>query len=169
MVQVLSSPQFGFLLWNVSARVGMGSTGDDVRLVQYLLARASEAANATPTQISGSSGLAVADVDGVWGSKTDAAQRWFERNYKGPIPVVADGFIDTIPDSGTIFGNSPTYEYKLSGLQELYATAAGGATNVTPTIENMPNDGQCPAELAYALQAALNGSDVGGADGADGG
>ncbi|MGO8798231.1 MAG: peptidoglycan-binding domain-containing protein [Roseiarcus sp.] len=174
MVQVLSNSTDGFLLWNVDSRIGMGSTGDDVKLVQYLLARAPEAAQYVPDQISGSSGISVSDVDGNWGPQTDAAQKWFEQNYKGGAPVVADGVIDVVPQSGILFGNNPTYEYKLYALQELYAAAAGGQMNVTPTIQNMPNDGQCPSDLAYALQAALNGaqgsgaSPDGGSDGSDG-
>ena len=156
MVQVLSSSEFGFLLWNVDARVGMGSEGDDVRLVQYLLARAPEAAKLVPDQISGSSGITVADVDGIWGPQTDAAQRWFEQNYKCGAPVVADGVVDMVPESGIIFGGSAPHEYKLYALQDLYSIAANGLGNVTPNIRNMPNDGQCPSELAYALQSALN-------------
>jgi hypothetical protein len=170
MVRVLSSPKYGFLLWDIDVRVGMGSSGDDVMLVQYLLARAPEAAQYAPDQISGSSGIAVSDVDGTWGPQTAAAQKWFEQNYKSRASVVADGVIDPVPESGTWFGPpSSPHEYKLYSLQELYSMAAGGFGNVTPNIKNMPNDGQCPAELAYALQAALNASDVGDADGADGG
>jgi hypothetical protein len=168
MVQVHSDSDNVFLLWNVNSRIGMGSTGDDVMLVQYLLVRAPEAAQYTPDQISGSSGLTLADVDGNWGPKTDAAQKWFEQNSKGGLPVLADGVIDVIPQSGITFGDSPTYEYKLFALQELYATAAGGMSNVTPTIMNMPNDGQCPSELAYALQAALSASGATGAGGGGG-
>jgi hypothetical protein len=172
MVHVLSSSDYPFLLWNVDSRIGMGSTGDDVMLVQYLLARAPDAAQYTPDQISGSSGIAVSDVDGSWGPQTDAAQKWFEQNFKGGMPVLADGVIDVIPQSGILFGDSPTYEYKLAALQNIYATAAGGMNNVTATIQNMPNDGQCPAALAYALQAALNSSGASGggaAGGSDGG
>jgi len=163
MVHALTNSDNTFLDWNVDARVGMGSTGDDVKLVQYLLARAPEAAQYLPDQISGSSGIAVSDVDGDWGPQTDAAQKWFEQNFKGGLPVVADGVIDVIPQSGVFFGDNPTYEYKLSALLNLYAAAAGGVNNVTPTIQNMPNDGQCPSDLAYALQAALNSSQALGA------
>jgi hypothetical protein len=175
MVHVLSNSDNSFGLWNVDSRIGMGSTGDDVRLVQYLLARAPGAAQYTPDQISGSSGIAVSDVDGNWGPQTDAAQKWFEQNFKGGLPVVADGVIDVIPQSGFTFGDSPTYEYKIYALQELYATAAGGMNTVTATIQNMPNDGQCPSDLAYALQASLNssgasgGGAAGGSGGSDGG
>jgi hypothetical protein len=174
MVHVNSGSDNDFLLWNIDSRIGMGSTGDDVKLVQYLLARAPEAAQYMPSEISGSSGIAVSDVDGSWGSQTDAAQKWFEQNFKGGMPVLADGVIDVIPESGILFGDNPTYEYKLAALQNLYATAAGGMNNVTATIQNMPNDGQCPSDLAYALQAALNGaqgsgaSPGGGSDGSDG-
>ena len=168
MVHVLSDSNNIFLDWNVDARVRMGSTGDDVKLIQYLLARAPEAAQYMPSEISGSSGIAVSDVDGSWGAQTDAAQKWFEQNYKGGMPVLADGVIDTIPQSGILFGDNPTYEYKLAALLSLYAIAAGGMNNVTPTIMNMPNDEQCPSDLAYVLQAALNSSQATGAS-ADGG
>jgi len=152
----------------------MGSTGDDVKLVQYLLARAPQAAQYLPSEISGSSGIAVSDADGNWGQQTDAAQKWFEQNFKGGMPVLADGVIDLIPESGILFGDNPTYEYKLAALQSLHATAAGGMNHVTATIQDMPNDGQCPCDLVYALQTALNNSQSsssnadGGSGGSDG-
>jgi len=173
MVHTLTTSDNTFLGWNIEARVGMGSTGDDVKLVQYLLARAPDAAQYVPSEISGSPGIAVSDVDGSWGSQTDTAQKWFEQNFKGGMPIVADGVIDSIPPSGILFGDNPTYEYKLAELLHLYAIAAGGMGNVTATIQNMPNDGQCPSDLAYVLQAALSSSGAssggGSTDGSDDG
>ncbi|MGO9642511.1 MAG: peptidoglycan-binding domain-containing protein [Candidatus Acidiferrales bacterium] len=159
MVHVFNLLTTDFQLWNVDARIGMGSTGDDVRLIQYVLARAPEAAQYWPDKISGSSGIAVSDVDGIWGPQTDAAQKWLEQNWKGNNPVVADGFIDPL-QGGITFGTDTTYEYKLSVALFLYAIAANQGTvwvskGSTETIMDMPNDGQCPADLGYALQAAL--------------
>ncbi len=84
----------------------MGSTGDDVKLIQYMLARAPEAAQYVPGEISGSSGISVGDVDGEWGAQTDAAQKWLEQNFKGVTRIIADGFIDTIPPPAAVLGGS---------------------------------------------------------------
>jgi len=169
-------------LWNVDARVGLNSTGDDVKLVQYLLARASEAAAYVPDKISGSSGIAVSNVDGIWGSQTASAMSWLEQSWKGLHAVVADSCIDQIPSTGLYFGPNDALEYKLAVLQWLYArvkaaTHIGDQQAYTQYVANMPNDGQCPQDLAYALNAANPGAQdtgssdpsSGSADGSDGG
>jgi hypothetical protein len=174
-------------LWNVSSRVGPGSTGDDVKLVQYLLARAPEAAN-YGGPISGQSGIAVANVDGIWGPQTAAAMSWFEKSWKGRGNLQADSVVDPNPPGSCNFGVNGNFLYKITALQVLYGVAqlkdmgmtADGGT-VANTVLAMPTDGQCPQDLAYVLQNAavsiaqnINYNDPnpgadGGSGGADGG
>jgi hypothetical protein len=181
MVHV-TSIDAGKSIWNIEGRAQMGSQGDDVKLIQYLLARASEASNYIPDQISGSSGITVSNVDGIWGSQTDVAQKWLEQNWKGNHTAVADGVIDVIPATGVLFGADSVHEYKFALLQYLYAVAINQSNNFLDGSEymagspativmNMAGDGQCPSDLSYALQAAKNESQTwGGADGgSDGG
>jgi hypothetical protein len=176
----LTSVDVGKSIWNIEGQAQMGSQGDDVKLIQYLLARAPEASQYIPDLISGSSGIAVSNVDGVWGSQTDAAQKWLEQNWKGNNTVVADGVIDVIPATGVLFGADPVHEYKLAIVQWLYAVAINQGKNFLDGSEymagspatillNMANDGQCPSDLAYALNAAKNNSQSSGADGGSGG
>jgi hypothetical protein len=180
----LTSVAEGKSIWNIEARAQMGSQGDDVKLIQYLLARAPEASSYVPDLISGSSGIAVGDVDGTWGTQTDTAQKWLEQNWKGSATAVADGVIDMIPATGVNFGSDPVHEYKLAILQWLYAVAINQsghfldgseymAGQPSTILQNMAGDGQCPSDLSYALQAAKSqsqnwGSADGGADGGGG-
>jgi hypothetical protein len=152
-------------LWNLSTTAQYGATGDDVRLVQYLLARAPEAAAYEPDKISGQSGITVDDVDGIWGPQTAAAQSWLEQNWAGNLKVAADGRVDPTFVDSIKFGPNDAYEFKIAVLQHLYAVAqlqrrvTSADTEAMATLgENMPNDGQCPPDLAYALQAVLASS-----------
>jgi hypothetical protein len=148
-------------LWNLSSTTQFGSTGDDVKLVQYLLARAPEAGAYESDKISGQSGIAVSDVDGIWGQQTAAALSWLEQSWKGNHPVVADSRVDPTFGGTITFGPDGIYEYKILVLQHLYAVAMmkHAATSAdTATMSSlglsMPDDGQCPPDLGYALRAA---------------
>ena len=71
MVKAIHSQAMDELtMWDVSFRVGPGSSGDDVRLVQYLMAKFVQYDPVAPPS---TPGLTLADVDGVWGQKTTAA------------------------------------------------------------------------------------------------
>jgi hypothetical protein len=180
MVHVSSSSQGQF--FNTDARIGMGSTGDDVRLVQYLLARAPDAAPFVPGFMSGSPRITVGDVDGVWGTQTDAAEKWLEQNCVGLEQLIADGFIDTVAPGGIGLGETAAgqlFQYKLDALMFFYAVAMCQGLNMHDqtmygVVMDMPADPQCPGDLAYALQAALNSAptadgDAGDSGGSDGG
>jgi hypothetical protein len=148
----------GLTLWDVSFRIGPGSVGDDVRLVQYLMARFVQydpvAPPATP-------GLTLSDVDGQWGSRTTAAMRWIEQNGG----VVADGVVDPCPaDTLDVGGPYSQYRYKIALLQWYYIGEIAQKSPGTPypfdgpaksaILMDMANDGQCPADLAWALESA---------------
>jgi hypothetical protein len=149
--------------WNVSDRAGPGSSGDDVRLIQYLLARAPEAAAIRPDRISGDSGITVDDVDGMWGPKTTAAVSWLERSYHAKNGSdFADGVIDPMPSHQDHFVvGSTTFQYKIMSLQVLYCIVmlqdrfeSASDSEFFGTIMAMPDDGQCPGALAVALRTA---------------
>jgi hypothetical protein len=167
MVQVMQDPN-GMSYWDVSQRVGVGSTGDDVRLVQYLLARAPESEQYRQ-DISGSSGIAVSDVDGAWGPQTAAAMSWYEQQTATFSGTVADGCVDPAPPNTINFGPNNEYQYKIHSLQWFYIIAqSNGTCNMMdfPSMSNilmgMPNDGQCPPALAAALTNSTMLGSVGG-------
>jgi hypothetical protein len=149
--------------WNVSARAGLGSSGDDVRLIQYLLARAPEAGAIRPDRISGESGITVDDVDGMWGPKTTAGVSWLEQNYHAKNGNdFADGVIDPMPFHQDHFVvGSTTFQYKIMSLQVLYCIVilqdrfeTASDDEFFGTIMAMPDDGQCPVALGIALTTA---------------
>jgi hypothetical protein len=159
MVQVMQDPN-GMSYWDVSQRIGFGSVGDDVRLVQYLLAVAPASARYRP-DINGSSGLTVLDVDGVWGPQTAAAMAWYEQQTVN-FGTLADSFVDPAPADTINFGPNNQYQFKIHSLQWFYVIAiSDGAQDMTDfggmseVLMAMPNDGLCPSPLGFALTNAL--------------
>jgi hypothetical protein len=150
--------------WNIADRLSPGSKGDDVKLLQYLLYWFNVQ--------SGNFAYTLGDVDGDWGPRTSAAVAALEQTGPnfivpdaamgiGAGPFVADGVVDVVPGLGYTSILGP---YKLFALQTNYATLH----NVDISDHNarglclmaMPDDGFCPDDLAYALNAAKESSNV---------
>jgi hypothetical protein len=162
MVNVFKTPGSTSRNWNVDARVGPGSAGDDVRLVQYLLVRAPEAEPYLTTPVNGGPGIGINDVDGIWGPQTSAAMSWLEQTFN----VISDGVVDPCPP-GTDFFSSQINNcfYKIILLQQLYVINQvrgnnSGTSNDTKTtvLMTMQDDGMCPSALVQALNNALANS-----------
>jgi len=154
MVKAIHSAAMdGLTLWDVSFRVGPGSQGDDVRLVQYLMARFVQY---DPVKPPSTPGLTLADVDGVWGPRTTAAMQWLEKNGG----VVADGVVDPCPlDTLDVGGPYSSTMYKIAMLQWYYIPEVAkrivfDGPGKSAILMDMANDGQCPADLAWALESA---------------
>jgi hypothetical protein len=149
MVSAIFSVE-GNQIWNVDKRIPtFATTGDDVRLVQYLLARTEDC------------GISVSQVDGVWGPTSAGALSAFEQHFGST--VLADGAIDPITPSDSFVKNGHVFTYKLSLLHDKYVVKQSPAALLVPALYssvvlNMPNDGQCPPELAAALNALIGPS-----------
>jgi len=134
-----------FKVWDIDKRVGSGSSGDDVRLVQYLMARTTFC------------GITVPQVDGIWGPITGAAMTALEANVS---EVLADGVVDQMPFRITFEHLGQAYIYKLAILQFLYSKAVAPQNDdqdpklSEATLMAMPDDGVCPNDLALALRNA---------------
>ena len=157
----ITLPNDGSLYFNVARHLTVGCSGDDVSLVQYLLARAPDAepylTGANNFQLTGLCPIGVADVDGIWGPDTAAAMAWFEQACTNP-PVYRDGAIDplgSVPygDQQVFINSGGAYFFKLSVLQDLYVIAQSKAIVTdtgtrNSTLRKMAADGQCPSTLA---------------------
>jgi len=152
-------------VWDLSQRVSVGSIGDDVSLVQYLMVRfAMVRVKADPAGVA-AFGLAIGEVDGIWGPKTAAAMAWLERsntgdpNAGGQGGFLADGAVDPFPAGVEFYNHGPLQlGYKMCGLQELYCAGishlpsnAIPAQQFSDIVMGMPNDGLCPPSLANTL------------------
>ena len=155
-------------IWDVEKRIGSGSKGDDVRLVQYLVARYGMWTGA-PGYIS------VDEVDGDWGPKTSASFLLYEQTA---MSVRTNGFVYPAPLDVDIFHTGVHgFIYHIISLQEYNCAAIlrkpVGAIDYD-TVMAMPDDGLCPADLGFALTAAqakvgYSHSAHAGADGAGAG
>jgi hypothetical protein len=132
-------------LWNVDARIGLGSTGTDVMLVQYLLGQALPYVDAGRPQ-----------VDGVWGPITAAAMSALEKTY--PNDLLADGAVDPLPSAMVFDHGSQWYSYKLAALQGIYCQTRNPAVDPTDLYQsidalmNTPNDVGLPTALSVVGQ-----------------
>jgi hypothetical protein len=140
------------IYWNIQNTLGPGDSGNDVRLVQYLL------------NYSELGSLAVGDthlieVDGIWGRETSNAVSRLESdpNYAS----IADGKISPIPQSTFKVGSHFSTIYKLVILHWRYAYTRTGLSSSTIGMEEMnnvvlgmPENFDCPPELSFALRAA---------------
>jgi peptidoglycan hydrolase-like protein with peptidoglycan-binding domain len=169
---VMTVPPDSRIFYNILRHLCLGSSGADVALVQYLLARAPESmaypfANGG-TLSNGDCPIGVGDVDGNWGPNTDSAMSWFEQACILQS-VYHDGAVDplgSVPNGDQTFfvNGSTTYEFKLAVLEQMYVSVI--CMNALPApqlqnraIRNMANDGQCPSILAsdplIALEATI--------------
>lgn len=159
MVSSINSAE-GYQIWNVDKRIPtFATTGDDVRLVQYLLARTEEC------------GITVSQVDGLWGPISAQALTTFEQIFG--TAVLADGAVDPITPSDRFVKNGQVFTYKLSLLHDKYVVKQYAPALLIPalysaTVLNMPNDGQCPPALAAALNELIAPSNALSGDPFDG-
>jgi hypothetical protein len=136
-------------IWNVEQRVGPGSSGDDVRLVQYLLAM-------WGADYSIPGVIVLDDVSGSWDSKTSASMALFEKNLTSA--ALADGVVDPMPPDTVGFSAArSSYLYKIYSLQWAYSQKRGRHDLLeveSEVVMDIPNDVTCPTDLSYALIAA---------------
>ena len=135
-------------IWDVEKRIGSGSKGDDVRLVQYLVARYGMWTG-SPDYIT------IDDVDGTWGPKTSASFLGYEQSA---MDVRTNGFVYPAPFDVDIFHTGVHgFIYHIISLQEYYCAAIlqkpVGVIDFD-VVMAMPYDGMCPPDLAFALTAA---------------
>jgi peptidoglycan hydrolase-like protein with peptidoglycan-binding domain len=148
------------IFYNIRRHLCLNSSGSDVAMVQYLLARSPESlafpfANG-PLLSNGDCPIGVGDVDGSWGPNTDAAMSWFEQSCTLQ-PVFHDGAVDPLGsvafgDEVNFVNGSTTYEFKLALLQQMYISVICQNPFPDPplhnrAIRNMAKDGQCPSIL----------------------
>jgi hypothetical protein len=137
--------------WNVDNPVYPGNTGDDVRLIQYLLNYFE--------QSTGASQLLV--VDGIWGPLTSASMTRFENNIDGSGLSVHDGFISPLPQGTVTIDWTQRTIYKLAHLHWIYVSVRVGQSPDAASLEQnnemvteMPENPDCQADLAAALRRA---------------
>jgi hypothetical protein len=156
--------------YNILRRLCLGSSGADVAMVQYLLARAPESIaypfGNGPTLSNGDCPIGIGDVDGNWGPNTDAAMSWFEQ--ASITPVYHDGAVDplgsvSLGDQIHFINGGTAYEFKFALLQQMYVAAICRNASPDPPSQNramrsMANDGECPSILASDPLLALEAS-----------
>lgn len=137
--------------WNVDNPVYPGNTGDDVRLIQYLLNHFEQSA--------GSSQLLA--VDGIWGPLTSASMTRFENNIDGSGLSVHDGFISPLPQGTVTIDWTQRTIYKLAHLHWIYVSVQSGMAPDAVSLEQtndavleMPENPDCQSDLAAALRRA---------------
>ncbi len=167
MPTVIDAEDDGGPIWNVEERIGLGSTGDDVRLVQYLVARYGMW-EGTPGY------LTVEDVDGVWDAKTAASFLLYEQTATS---VVTNGFVYPVkPHTDFLHVGVHGFLHHIVSLQEYYCAIisekpVGGVDS--HIVMAIADDGMCPSELAFALRTThakgghshAHGAGAGGAGG----
>jgi type VI secretion system secreted protein Hcp len=148
MPEVIDAEGGGGPIWNVEEKIGTGSTGDDVMLVQYLVARYG--------MWEGKPGyISVHDVDGIWGPKTAASFLLYEQSATS---VVTNGFVYPVrPHTDFLHAGAHGFLHHIVSLQEYYCAIISGKPVGgvdSHIVMEMAHDGMCPSKLAYALSAA---------------
>jgi hypothetical protein len=117
---------------------------DDVMLVQYLLKRVYQRAQAANLN-GGSSHPDQLKVDGIWGPRTQAAIEQYQLEMaRNGRSIATDGVVDSEKGSSTTASISQT-GYTISWLNKYFWV-------LWPTLApNVMMDGECPQELKLAL------------------